>query len=426
MRVTRWLIGGSAWLLLAAVPGAQLGDSSFTRLDHPAIDYLTRPPHDPVALLNAEIQRGERTLAFSDAQGYLPAVLAALDIPVQSQVVVFSKTSIQLNLINAHNPRALYFNDAASVGWMHGTFVLEIAAQDPVLGTVFYELDQQRVEKPTFRQTRACLRCHHSLYTSGVPGRLVRSMPTAADGTVLASAKNLATDHRTPYDQRWGGWFVTGHMSGMSHLGNRVGTPGLTSVPPPSPALDTLAGVFDTTRYLSPHSDVVALMVLEHQGHVMNLLTRLGWEMRAAAYERQAGSVTPAGRPPFSFEAAVNEAVDYLLFVDEAPLPERVQGTSGFAEEFARRGPFDRQGRSLRDLDLQRRLMRYPCSFIIYSPMFDALPDEAREAIYRRLWQILSGGDRSPRYARLSTSDRSAIVEILRDTRSGLPDYFGP
>ena len=158
----------------------------------------------------------------------------------------------------------------------------------------------------------------------------------------------------------------------------------------------------------------------------MNLLTRLGWETRAAAYERQAGPVTPAGRPPFSFEAAVNETVDYLLFIDEAPLPGRVQGTSGFAEEFVRLGPFDRQGRSLRDLDLQRRLMHYPCSFIIYSPMFDALPEEARAAIYRRLWQILSGGERSPRYARVSMSDRAAIVEILRDTKSGLPDYFGP
>ncbi len=158
MRVTLGLIAGSVWLLLAAAPGAQLGDSSFTRLDHPAIDYLTRPPLDPVAVLNAQIQRGERTLTFGSAYGYLPAVLEALDVPVQSQVVVFSKTSLQLNLINSHNPRALYFNDATSVGWMHGTFVLEIAAQDPVIGTVFYELDQLRAERPTFRQTRACLR----------------------------------------------------------------------------------------------------------------------------------------------------------------------------------------------------------------------------------------------------------------------------
>src|SRR5580704_15061123 len=122
--------------------------------------------------------------------------------------------------------------------------------------------------------------------------------------------------------------------------------------------------------------------------------------------------------------STVTEIVDYLLFVDEAPLPGRVQGTSGFAEQFARRGPFDQQGRSLRQFDLSRRLMRYPCSYLIYSPVFDALPAQPRAAIYQRMWQILSGHERSGRYTRLSESDRVAIVQILRETKKGLPDYF--
>ena len=124
--------------------------------------------------------------------------------------------------------------------------------------------------------------------------------------------------------------------------------------------------------------------------------------------------------------STVTEIVDYLLFVDEAPLPGRVQGTSGFAEQVAQRGPFDQQGRSLRQFDLSRRLMRYPCSYLIYSPVFDALPAQPREAIYQRMWQILSGHERSGRYARLSESDRVAIVQILRDTKKGLPGYFRP
>jgi hypothetical protein len=428
MRPGLCLVAAVALLALAGVASAQLGDSSFDQLDHPAIQYSTRAARDPVAALNSRIQAGDLQLSFDAGHGYLPSLLRALEIPIESQVAVFSKTSTQLNLIHPRNPRVIYFNDAASVGWIRGTFVLEVAAQDPEQGTIFYELDQQPTDRPILRRTRACLRCHHSLYTNGVPGRLMRSTPTAADGTALAWTRNLATDDRTPFDQRWGGWYVTGRTSGLSHQGNVFATSAATTVAGRSPDLDTLEGKFDTSAYLSPYSDVVALMVLEHQSHLTNLLTRLGWETRAAAYEAQAGGSIPQqplpGRAPFSFDAAVTEIVDYLLFVDEAPLQGRVQGTSGFAEQFARRGPFDSRGRSLRQLDLERRLLRYPCSYMIYSPVFDELPAQSREAIYRRMWQILGGTERSAKYARLDDGDRAAIVQILRDTKKELPDYF--
>jgi hypothetical protein len=425
MRVGFWLAAAAATLALAGVASAQLGDSSFDQLDHPAIQYSTRAARDPVAELNRRIQNGDLQLSFDAVHGYLPSLLKALEIPIESQVAVFSKTSTQLNLIHPQNPRMIYFNDSVSVGWIRGTFVLEVAAQDPEQGTIFYELDQEPTEKPSLRRTKACLRCHHSLYTNGVPGRLMRSTPTAADGTALPWTKNLATDHRTPFDQRWGGWYVTGKTSGLSHLGNVFATS--PTAAERSPDLDTLKEKFDTTPYLSPYSDVVALMVLEHQTHLTNLLTRLGWETRAAAYEAQAGGSNSQPLPtraPYSFEAVVTEIVDYLLFVGEAPLPGRVQGTSGFAERFAQRGPFDSQGRSLRQLDLERRLMRYPCSYMIYSAVFDELPAPPREAIYRRMWQVLSGTERAEKYRQLSDSDRVAIVQIIRDTKRGLPDYF--
>jgi hypothetical protein len=150
-----------------------------------------------------------------------------------------------------------------------------------------------------------------------------------------------------------------------------------------------------------------------------NLLIRVGWEFRVARYERP--GVFQATAP---LRAMVNELVDYLLFVDEAALPARVRGTSGFSEKFSASGPRDRSGRSLRQLDLGRRLLRYPCSYMIYAEVFDGLPAEAKEAIYARMWQVLSGEDRSQRYARLSRPDRQAIIEILRDTKKGLPDYF--
>ena len=393
----------------------------------PRSSTSTRPARDPVAALNRRLQAGELQLSFDSGSGYLRSLLEALAIPIESQLAVFSKTSTQLNLIHPRNPRMIYFNDSVSVGWIRGTFVLEIAAQDPEQGTIFYEIDQQPGEKPTLRGTRACLRCHHSLFTNGVPGRLMRSTATAADGTAVPSALNVASDHRTPFDRRWGGWYVTGKTFGLAHLGNVFATRPATPASGPSAELDTLQDKFDTAAYLSPYSDVVALMVLEHQAHLTNLLTRLNWETRAAAHGAQAGDSMrqqPLPRRAFSFAAAVTEIVDYLLFVNEAPLPGRVQGTSGFAEQFARQGPFDARGRSLRQLDLVRRLMRYPCSYMIYSPAFDELPAQSRDAIYRRMWQILSGNERSDKYARLPDSDRVAIVQILRDTKKGLPDYF--
>jgi hypothetical protein len=120
----------------------------------------------------------------------------------------------------------------------------------------------------------------------------------------------------------------------------------------------------------------------------------------------------------------VNELVDYLLFVDEEPLTAAITGTSGFAEMFAALGPTDRRGRSLRQLDLTHRLLRYPCSYMIYSAAFAALPADARAAIYGRMGDVLSGRDPDPRYARLSADDRRAVVEILRETVPDLPAEF--
>jgi len=431
MRIGLWLVAASAVCLFAGAAAAQLGDSSFDQIDHPAIQYTTRPSQDVVAALTGRMQSGPNPLSFEDKRGYLSSLLKALEIPVESQVAVFSKTSTQLNLIQPQSPRVIYFNDSVAVGWLRGGFVIEIAAQDPDLGTVFYELDQRPTEKPMFRRTRACLRCHHSMYTNGVPGLIVRSTPTGSDGTPMAWTRNLATDHRSPFSERWGGWYVTGQTSGLGHMGNAFAT--TPSAPPPehAPEMDSLRELFDTSAYLTPYSDIVALMVLEHQTRLNDLLTRLSWETRAAAFDRQQQTVLPRptaavpDRPQrYSFDAAVKEIADYMLFADEAELPGKIQGTAGFAEQFARRGPFDRQGRSLRQFDLERRLMRYPCSYLIYSPAFDRLPDQARDAIYARMWEILSGQDRSEKYARLSESDRVAVVQILQQTKIGLPDYF--
>jgi len=341
-----------------------------------------------------------------------------LDIPVESQMAVFSKTSLQAARINPSNPRTIFFNDNVSVAWMRGGFI-EIAAQDPVHGIAFYLLSQDAGMNPRLFRDGQCLGCHYSAAAEGVPGVLLRSIPTAVNGAPLPWLGNATMDHRTPSAERWGGWYVTGRHGSQPHLGNLTLPDRAAQELPawsPSRTLTTLAGRFDTSGYLSEHSDIVALLVFQHQARVMNLLTRVGWLARLAAAEN------PPPGAGARLSPSINELVDYLLFVGEAPL-EDVSGTSGFAGGFTARGPRDRKGRSLRDLNLKQRLLRYPCSYMVYSAAFDGLPDDAREMVYRRMKRILSGEEREPRYAHLA-STRDAIIEILRETKKSLPEWF--
>ncbi len=409
----RALIGATTALWLGAV-WAGVGQTPLApsaMRNHDAIRYQQTPPQDPVQELNARLQSGEVTLEFEPTTGYLRSVLEALDVPVDSQLLVFSKTSFQASKIGPANPRALYFNDTVSIGWVRGGDLLELVAQDPRQGAIFYALDQKPAAVPQIRRDMACVQCHTWEATSDVPGMFLGSGFPAADGTLMY-APVYSSDHRTPFQLRWGGWYVTGRHSLPRHMGNATAAPGVElydMVSPKTVNVESLAGRFDMAGYLSPHSDVVALMVLEHQARALNLITRLGWESRIGA---------EAGRP---LGAAVDELVDYLLFVDEEPLPGPVSGASTFARTFPQQGPRDARGRSLRDLDLTGRLMRYPCSFLIYSAPFDALPDEAKRAVYARMWTILSGAAIKSRYSRLDTDDRQAVIEILRDTKSDLP-----
>jgi hypothetical protein len=263
---------------------------------------------------------------------------------------------------------------------------------------------------------------------------MIRSMFTGVDGMPRLIFGGFLIDHRSPIEDRWGGYYVTGVKGTVRHMGNAM----LTNEDKPQSMvtattlkLASLESKFDTRNYLSPYSDVGALMVFDHQMHMSNLITRVGWEIRAAQYDAQHSRDVDLA--PLLRETA-EEFVDYLLFIDEAPLSGAIEGASGssgkvspgFAGKFAAQGPRDGKGRSLRDLDLRRRLLRYPCSYMIYSEAFDALPGAAKDAIYGRMWQVLSGGVQEKKYARLGLADRRAIVEILRDTKKGLPGYFQP
>ena len=388
-----------SWVSLVA----QRMDAFVGSRNHPAIAYGSAPTETPVAALNARLAGGLATLRFDPQTGYLPAVLEALDVPVSSQVLVYSQTSFQASKINRQNPRAIYFNDTIAVGWIRGADLLEITAQDPRQGTIFYSIPQQPSERPLFGRQEHCVSCHLTWDTLGVPGPTVRTtLPRkSADGF----SNGGPVDHRSPIADRWSGWFVTGTTVPEQHRGN---VELIQSLPRtgPAPRLTSVAGEFDTAGYLADTSDIVALMVLEHQAHATNLMTRLNWEARLGDEAR--------------VKEAASALADYLLFVGEAPLASPIEGNSGFAAAFTARGPRDAKGRSLRDLALEGRLMRYPLSYTVYTPMFDALPAAARDLVVERLAAILTGRDAAPKYAHLGAEARQAVIEILRDTKPAL------
>jgi hypothetical protein len=396
--------------------------------EHPAIQYALRPTHDPVARLSDAVAAGKTKLPFRQDSGYLRPVLDALGIPVETQVLLFSKTGIQGSDTGPTNPRALFYNQSVVVGYIAGARFLEIAAQDPTQGVVFYVVDQTAPEAAIGRRT-SCLACHVSASTLEVPGLIVRSNFMAADGSVVPQLGSFTVNHRTPLMERWGGWFVTGDYTPQPygvqvHMGNVTGT-GTSAWGPEQTSNEVfirwLNSKPEARGYPSTDSDIAALLAFDHQAHAINLLTRLNWEARVAAGD---GTADLADLDAGVLRDLVDEAADYFLFVGEAPPPARIVPRARFAEKFAEGAPKDRSGRSLRELNLETRLLRYPCTYMVYSDAFQALPATVRQAVYQRMWSILSGQDSRPRYAHLSADDRQAVAQILRDTVKDLPPAF--
>jgi len=387
--------------------------------EHPAIDYWNAEPTDPVALLQQKLVAGESALEFDDQFGYLRAVLEALEIPESSQTLVFSKTSFQASRIFPRAPRAVYHGESTAVGWVRGGDVIEVTSVDPKLGVVFYTLDQVRSPRPRFKlRSTECLSCHVGAFTLGVPGLMVRSVQPDRFGSPMR-APSFISDHRSPLPERWGGWYVSGRHGSQEHLGNVVFERGgveSSLLGERTRNVDDLKPYVSDIDYVRAGSDIVSLMVLEHQTRLTNLITRLGWETRIALHD---------GDPVVeAISDTAEELLRYLLFTNEAPLDDPIQGDPQFVRDFESRGLPDGKGRSLRQLDLQQRMFRYPCSYLIHSEAFRSLPAEAKEIVYRRLWEVLTGSDDSDVYANLSAEDRQAVLEILRDTQPDLPAYW--
>jgi len=423
----------AATLAIAAVPALR---SSAADLNLPPINYETAIPDNAVSRLQQQLAAGKIKLKRDDERGYLKATLDALKVPVSSQVLVFSKTSLQRSRIAPKTPRAIYFNDDIYIGFCLRGDVLEVSVADPELGTAFYTLDQEPAERPRFtRQTETCLICHGSSSTRGIPGHLLRSVHPDRSGEPILGSGTTRTDDTSPFDERWGGWYVTGRHGKMEHLGNRIYRNRRDYDDPETPAgthnVESLKLFFTTGAYLSPHSDIVALIVLGHQAAMHNRIARATLETRSAIHYQQELRKALKDPPDTKYDSVKSrissvgdDLLKVLLFSEAAPLTDNVEGTTCFAKDFAARGPFDSKGRSLRQFDLATRLFKYPCSYLIYSESFERMPEDVKSYVLRRLFNVLLGMDSDKAFAHLSAADRTAILEILRDTKPNLPAYW--
>jgi hypothetical protein len=388
--------------------------------EYPSIRYAQTRPTDRVAQLQARLASGEAQLTFeATGRGWLDSLLAALEIDPSSQVLVFSRTSLQSRRIHPSTPRAIYFNDDVYVAWVQDG-PIEIAAADPELGVTYYMLEQTPATPAFERELSRCLSCHdsYSLSGGGVPRFIVGSGYTGTSGELVSHEGWILVTDRTPFKSRWGGWYVTGQHGDQAHLGNmiirdfadfqrleelRVGN------------VDKLDGLFDVRPYRTNTSDIVALLVLEHQVNAQNEIVRFSWDARAALAAD--GGAAPSAATLESIRTAAEPLLETLLFVDAIDYAAPVSGVPEFVAQFAARAARDGQGRSLRDLDLETRLLEYPLSYTIYSPSFDALPETAKAVLYRRLAAILRGEDGGAAFAGIAAADRAAILEILTATK---------
>ncbi len=398
--------------------------------DYPTIPYSGAATHNAVARLQERLARGELRLEFKPPHGYLDSVLDALGIDPSSQTLVYSKTSLQAALIDAATPRSIYFDDDTYVAWIPGSAVLEIATMDSVLGPVFYTLANVSPTSPRFdRKTSRCLPCHdtYGMAGGGVPRFQFLSTLVDKTGAGLTLNAGVETTDRTPIADRWAGWYVSGRQGQQQHLGNILAAPGTG----PKDLgrlrrgnLATVGGIVDLRKYVTDTSDIVALLVFDHQVYIDNLITHANFKSRAALARlglAPDSSATTWSSLPADFQEGLKHLleplVEAMLLVGSAKFTDAIASTSGFDDWFRSQGPHDGRGRSLRALDLRKRLFRYRLSYLVYSKGFDGLPPCVLEYVYRRFADILSGRDRRSRYSDLSARERRDTFEILTATK---------
>lgn len=361
------------------------------------------------------IERDSR-LDRSSEKAFLASLLELLDVPVSSQMLVFSATSLQLRFISPSNPRAIYFNEEIHVGYIPGGRI-EVVGLDPELGAIFYIFDIPSEPAPIrYERSDRCMNCHATDDTGYVPGLVIRSVAPAANGASLDSFRRLQSGHGIPLADRLGGWHVTGHHGITNHWGNviaRYVDGEITRVPNPPGTR------FSWANYPVETSDILPHLLHEHQVGFVNRVVEAGYRARTALF-LSPDRLTHEQETELDEQARI--IVRYLLFADEVPLPTGgVQPDGAYRTDFLANRRATPDGLSLKDLDLDTRLFKHRCSYMIYSPVFEGLPTVLKTRIYAHLGAALrdeTGGDD---LADLPATERQAIRRILTATLADLP-----
>jgi len=411
------------------------GSRAENEYENAPINYSETEPNDAAQRLERLMASGKVKIDRTDAWSVLAGVMKEFGVLPESQTMVFSKTSKQNDLISPRTPRVVYFGDNAYLGYSVGG-AIEVSTIDPKLGPIFYLLDpREEPSKPLhFQRDQSCLSCHGGPFTPEVPGVLVRSVFPGPEGHPIMSQGSTVVDTTTPFSDRWGGWYVTGRHGDVLHRGN------VTAIENKDQSVDidfkaganvsSLKKFFDTTPYKRKTSDIVALMVLEHQTSVQNVLTKANHtSMRAmhmqTSLQRELGekiTPEPVGTARRIIDHCAEDVLDALLFKDEAALPEGgIEGDPAFQTAFVKKAPQSSDGRSLKDFQLLNRLFKHRCSYMIYSLTFQHLTAPLKETVLARLWNVLDGKDAAGSYAYLGESERGHIRRILAETLPGAP-----
>ena len=383
----------------------------------PAHEYHTRELNDPFTRLIADFESGKRELDNRSGRAFITSLLDHLDIPASSQLLVFSRTSLQTRHISGSNPRAMYFNENVYIGYIPGGKV-EIISLDPELGGIFYIFDQPKSGKlPVIERSGRCMNCHAIAETRRVPGLSIRSVIPGSNWGKLVSFRDKQIGHQIPLSERFGGWHVTGDPGISDHKGNlrgeKVGGKIVTEVIEPGT-------LFDWSMYPTETSDILPHLLLEHQSGFMNLVLEAAY--RARTYQHIGkGNIKPEHLKVL--HGLAEEVVRYLLFADEAKFPAgEIRVDPQYREDFLADRREASNGTSLKDLDLETRVFKHRCSYLIYSDVFQATPDLFRQRVYEVLGEAIRTEKPDPDFDYLSVTEKSAIRGILRETLSDLPD----
>ena len=398
------------------------------------VRYSDTPPHDAAQQLEKDQMAGKVKLPRGTSWDTLHGLLKHWNIPRESQVMVFSKTSKQNDRISPATPRVIYFTDNAYVGYSVGG-VFEVSTIDPVLGPIFYLCDPNVPDKEPlrFQRDQSCLSCHGGPFSPEVPGVIVRSVFPGPEGHPIMSQGSTVVDTTTPFSDRWGGWYVTGKHGDVLHRGNVTAQEEGETVKIDFKAganVKSLEKLFDTTPYPRKGSDIVALMVLEHQTSTQNILTKANQAAMRAMYMQQSlqkelgekVEIEPTGTARRIIDHCAEDVVDALLFKDECELPKGgIEGDPTFQGAFTKSAPQTKDGRSLKDFQLLTRLFKYRCSYMVYSITFTNLIPQLKQTVLTKLWEALDGKEASGRYTYLGASERKNIQRILAETLQGAP-----